>query len=163
MHCRPFLAAAAIVAASTPDVHAEDNDRSEQRLQAVEVTGSRLRRTDAETMAPVQTIGREEIVRSGAVSLSEVLHKLPANNKGAFNEGNTVDGYGAAAIRCAGSGPARRSSSSMAGASRRSASPATRPSSTSTRSRSPRSSASRCCSTALRRSTARMRSPASST
>jgi len=105
MHCRPLLAAAAIVVASTPDVHAEDNDRSEQRLQAVEVTGSRLRRTDAETTAPVQAIGREEIVRSGAVSLSEVLHKLPANNKGTFNEGNTVDGYGAAAVSLRGLGP----------------------------------------------------------
>ena len=69
------------------------------------MTGSRLRRTDAETPSPVQVITREEIVRSGAVSLNEVLQKLPANNAGAFNEGNTVDGYGAAAISLRGLGP----------------------------------------------------------
>ena len=76
-----------------------------QTFEKVEVTGTRLLRTDTETPAPVQVIGREEIVRSGAVSLNDVLQKLPANNFGAFNEGTTVDSYGAATISLRGLGP----------------------------------------------------------
>jgi iron complex outermembrane receptor protein len=78
---------------------------AEQRLETVEITGSRLRRTDAETPSPVQVVTREEIVRSGAVSLNEMLQRLPANNTGAFNEASTVDNYGAAALSLRGLGP----------------------------------------------------------
>jgi len=105
MHCRRLLAAAALVVSSSPDVRAQDDVRQEQSLQKVEVTGTRLRRTDSETPAPVQVIGREEIARSGAASLQEVLQKLPANNSGTFNEGNAVDFYGSAAVSLRGLGP----------------------------------------------------------
>jgi iron complex outermembrane recepter protein len=50
--------------------------------QTVEVTGSRIKRTDAETAAPVQTVTREEIERSGKASVAELLQTLSVDNQG---------------------------------------------------------------------------------
>jgi outer membrane receptor for ferrienterochelin and colicin len=50
----------------------------EQKLDWVQITGSRLSRTDAATPATVQVITRDEIVRPGAVSLNAVLQKPSA-------------------------------------------------------------------------------------
>jgi iron complex outermembrane recepter protein len=57
-----------------------------QKIERVEVTGTNIRRQDTETAAPVQIITKEEIERSGAVTLSEVLRNIPANNTGALND-----------------------------------------------------------------------------
>ncbi|MEO6742880.1 MAG: TonB-dependent receptor [Caldimonas sp.] len=73
-------------------------------LETVQVTGSRLSRTDAETPAPVQTITREEIARSGAVSLTEVLQKLPANGFGVANENDVARSRGAGGVSLRGLG-----------------------------------------------------------
>ncbi|HSC64230.1 MAG TPA: TonB-dependent receptor [Caldimonas sp.] len=106
MHCRPLLAAAALIVSQTAEVQAQDSTRPEQVLEKVRITGSNVpRRTDSETPAPVQVVTREEIVRSGAASLQEVLQRLPANNVGTFNDGTTVDTYGAATVSLRGLGP----------------------------------------------------------
>lgn len=57
-----------------------------QALERVEITGSRIKRVNAETQSPVQVITREQIERSGATSVTEVLKSIPANNAGAFDE-----------------------------------------------------------------------------
>ena len=72
------------------------------QLDAVQVTGSRLSRTDVETPAPVQVITREEIARSGAVSLTEVLQKFPANNFGPGTRTTSRAPAARAASRCGG-------------------------------------------------------------
>jgi iron complex outermembrane receptor protein len=74
-------------------------------LNRVEVTGSRIKRVDAETPAPVQVITREQIDRTGATSVSEVLRRVPAGNTGAFNE-NAVSSFtpGASSISLRGLG-----------------------------------------------------------
>lgn len=71
------LAAAPSVAQTTPE-----------RLERVEVTGSNIKRTDTETVAPVEVITREEIARSGRANIAEVLRNLPAN-VGSYNETST--------------------------------------------------------------------------
>ena len=61
----------------------------------VEVTGSNIRRVDGETALPVQVITREDIVRSGSMTMSELMSKVSANI-GGFNDqvsiGNQIDG-----------------------------------------------------------------------
>lgn len=52
----------------------------------VEVTGSNIRRVDAETPAPVQVITREEIERTGAVTVNEVIRLIPANQAVAYDD-----------------------------------------------------------------------------
>ena len=77
-----------------------------RQLDAVEVTGSRLSRTDTETPAPVQVITREDIARSGAVSLTEVMQKLPASNAFSSNENDAgrTRGSGGVSLRGLGAG-----------------------------------------------------------
>ncbi|TJY64971.1 TonB-dependent receptor [Sinimarinibacterium sp. CAU 1509] len=63
-------------------------DRS--RLETIEVTGSRIRRTDYETAQPVLLISRQDIERSGMTSIGDLLQNLPqagAALNTAFNNG----------------------------------------------------------------------------
>ena len=53
-------------------------EKGSTKLGVVEVTGSRLKRTDYETAAPVAVISREDIDRSGLTSISEILMHLTA-------------------------------------------------------------------------------------
>jgi iron complex outermembrane receptor protein len=57
-----------------------------QQLERVTVTGSNIKRTDTETIAPVEVITRAEIERSGKVTLADVLTTIPSNTGGSFNE-----------------------------------------------------------------------------
>jgi iron complex outermembrane receptor protein len=80
-----FVAAATVAAQDAP---------APERI-TVEVTGSNIRRADAESALPVQVITREEIARSGSLSVAELLAKVSANVLG-FNDqisiGNQIDG-----------------------------------------------------------------------
>lgn len=49
---------------------------AQQQLQRVEVTGSNIKRTDMETASPITVITREDMVRSGASTLGDVIAKL---------------------------------------------------------------------------------------
>ena len=61
-------------------------------LKRVEVTGSRIKRVDAEGTSAVQVITRDQIERSGATTLTDVMKSVPANNAGAFDE-SQVNGF----------------------------------------------------------------------
>ena len=60
-------------------------------LQAVEVVGSRVPRIDGETALPVQIIRREEIERSGASTVEEVLGLVSANFGGTLEATTTAN------------------------------------------------------------------------
>jgi iron complex outermembrane receptor protein len=111
---RSLIARAALVALAGPlllpsaqaqDAPAAPAAAPASTLNRVEVTGSRIKRVDAETPAPVQVITREQIDRSGVTSVAEALKRLPAGNVGAFNE-NTVASFtpGAAGVSLRGLG-----------------------------------------------------------
>lgn len=62
---------------------------SDATANQVTVTGSTIRRIDLEDALPVVRISREEIERSGATTLEQLLLRLPANVN-AFTEANSV-------------------------------------------------------------------------
>lgn len=64
-----------------------------QSLDRVEITGSAVRRVDAETALPVQVFRRADIERSGATSVAEFIQALPAI-QGFTNEAAAVGGGG---------------------------------------------------------------------
>ena len=64
-----------------------------QEAQRIEITGSAIKRIDAEASLPVQVIRREEIARSGATSVTDLLQRLPAM-QGATTESASVGGGG---------------------------------------------------------------------
>ena len=77
-----------------------------QKVEKVEITGSNIKRTDIESATPITIITRDDIVKSGATSLNEVLQNVTASGLGGFSETNTnlSSGGGAAGISLRGLG-----------------------------------------------------------
>lgn len=61
-------------------------------VERIEVTGSRIQRTDMETSSPVTVIDRAEIDASGVATVSDFVRNLAANSFGSFRD---ASGYGA--------------------------------------------------------------------
>ncbi len=57
---------------------AQDANAPVQELKRVEVTGSSVKRIQAEGALPVQIITQEDIKRSGATSVTDLIQKIPA-------------------------------------------------------------------------------------
>ncbi len=53
---------------------------AQQQLERVEITGSSIKRVDAEGALPVQVISREEITRSGVTSVEQLLQAVSASS-----------------------------------------------------------------------------------
>ncbi len=66
---------------------------AQDAAQRVEITGSAIKRIDAEGALPVQIITREAIQRSGAASIADLIQALPSM-QGFTNEGASVGGGG---------------------------------------------------------------------
>ena len=60
--------------------------KQEQKLERVTITGSNIRRTDTETVAPVEIITREDIEKTGKATVAEVLRSIPANAGNSYSE-----------------------------------------------------------------------------
>lgn len=81
---------------------AQDDD-----VERIQVTGSRISRTDMEGASPVEVIDRESIEASGFNNLQQLLERLPSAGVGTFStQGNSQDttANGAAAISLRGFG-----------------------------------------------------------
>ncbi|MBH9551637.1 TonB-dependent receptor [Inhella sp. 4Y17] len=78
------------------------------KLEKVEVTGTMIKRTNAETATPVSILKREDIVRSGATTLDELLRMDPATGAGSLNDMSSGSGFspGTATISLRGLGSA---------------------------------------------------------
>jgi outer membrane receptor protein involved in Fe transport len=62
----------------TPEESASDSASKPTELERVEVTGSNIKRVDAETASPVQIVTAKDIENMGARTLLQVLDNLPA-------------------------------------------------------------------------------------
>lgn len=75
-----------------------------QKVEKVEITGSAIKRVNAEGPAPIEVITREEIQRTGATTVNELLATIPSID--IFNQGelasNSPAGSGTASIRLRG-------------------------------------------------------------
>lgn len=102
--------ALAMSAAATAAVHsapASAQDQSaDEGTQIVTVTGSRIRRVDLETAAPVFVLDQTQIQNSGVTTVGDLIQRIPAisgaatnptvNNGGGFGESNVeLRGLGA--------------------------------------------------------------------
>lgn len=91
----------------TNNVNAQTADTS---IQRVEVTGSSLRRVDAETSVPVQTISREQIDTLGVTTPEELLNHITAISQVGGTttaQGSGVSTYGEATASLRGLGSSR--------------------------------------------------------
>ncbi len=84
---------------------AQAQQAGEQKVERVTVTGSNIKRTDAETASPVQILTREDIEKSGKQSIQEVLRTITADGQGSIPSSFT-NGFasGSAAVSLRGLG-----------------------------------------------------------
>ncbi len=81
---RNLLALAAGALCASMAAQAQTADRN--TLDRVEVTGSIIKRLNAETPSPVQVITRKEIEESGVTTVDEFLRRNPAVGAGSLND-----------------------------------------------------------------------------
>ena len=75
--------------------------QADTSLQRVEITGSAVRRTDAEAALHVQVLTKEDIARTGATSTEQLLQSISAlSSAGSVNSamGAGLSTYGASSI-----------------------------------------------------------------
>ncbi|MFH7042253.1 TonB-dependent receptor plug domain-containing protein [Paucibacter sp. JuS9] len=73
-------------------------------LERVVVTGSNIKRIDAETATPVQVIDKVAIDRSAAANVGELLRDISANSGGSYSETSINNQSGAAGVSLRGLG-----------------------------------------------------------
>ena len=104
---RTLLAAAIAAGGAMPTGVAlaqEAPTTKDQPLEEVVVTGSILRRTDAETPSPVTVLSSETLAERGINTVAEAVQRLSANNAGTIQQGwntgfNFAAGANAPALR----------------------------------------------------------------
>ncbi|GGP86591.1 TonB-dependent receptor [Shewanella ulleungensis] len=87
---------------------AQAADDAQAKVERIEVTGSRIKRTDIEGPSPVQSLSKDDIANMGFDNLQQLLERMPANGSGAFStRGNSQDSTanGGASISLRGLGP----------------------------------------------------------
>ncbi len=77
---------AAAVAAALANAALDAAAQTPQKVEKIEVTGSNIKRVEQEGPAPVQVITREQIERTGANTVAEVIRNLPSNSTGSYDE-----------------------------------------------------------------------------
>ncbi|KKO46188.1 TonB-dependent receptor [Arsukibacterium ikkense] len=72
---------------------AEENAAEEQKIEKIQITGSRLKGVDMEGANPVQIFSRDDMARRGYDSVGSFLRDLPqASSAGTFTENGGVGG-----------------------------------------------------------------------
>lgn len=83
-----LVGGAAALVISAPSAIAEENSNpSVAEVERIEVTGSRIKRTDMETVSPITVIDAQAILASGATSIDDVLQKMTASGGAMTNAG----------------------------------------------------------------------------
>jgi len=98
-----LLAGAAMTAFSSPVIlAAEDEDEN-----TVTITGSRIKRSEAEGANPVQTFSREDIVLTGINNVGDMLQEIPSVAGAGTNQSINNGGSGAIRVSLRGLGSGR--------------------------------------------------------
>lgn len=87
---------ALMVAVAPFAAHAQQAEQTEQakQLDAVQVTGSRIKQTDKVTQSPVFVISRAQIDKSGVASLGQLLQQLSSGGKALNAQFNSSGNFG---------------------------------------------------------------------
>jgi iron complex outermembrane recepter protein len=62
------------------------NPAEPQKIEKIQVTGSNIKRVEAEAISPIQVITAEEIKQTGKQTITEILRTLPSNGSGGLND-----------------------------------------------------------------------------
>jgi len=94
------IASTAVLAALACGGVASAQEAPADQIEAIVVTGSRLKSPDATSVSPVSTVGDKEIARRGVVRVEDLINTLPQAfaDQGSGNRGGTVGASGTATI-----------------------------------------------------------------
>ncbi len=101
-----LMSTAALVCATPAFAQNDDASASEDRGEAIVITGSRIARRDLNSASPLAVVQDEEFRLSGAVNVEQVINTLPQVIPGAGSFSNNPGG-GAARLNLRGLGVAR--------------------------------------------------------
>ncbi|CAM4072272.1 TonB-dependent receptor [Pseudoalteromonas ostreae] len=102
---KPKLIACVTLALSTAGYTSQSFAADEAtKVERIEVTGSRIKRTDIEGPSPVQSISRADIDNMGYDNLQQLLERMPVAGNGTFstrgnNQDSTANGSAAVSLR----------------------------------------------------------------
>ena len=86
-----FTFSAVVLAQETPPPQAAPVAQAQQPVERIEVTGSLIRRVEAETSLPVEVITKEQIERQGATNAEQILQNITSTSAvGGFVGAQTV-------------------------------------------------------------------------
>ena len=96
------------ISAQTETEEAQPSIVDDSKVEKIKVVGSRIKRIDIETSAPVQIIDREQIEASGVVSLGELIRKnAGASPSGNFSGSSNFVASGSSTVNLLGLGASR--------------------------------------------------------
>jgi iron complex outermembrane receptor protein len=101
-HRHHRLALALLAAGITGSAAAQDTPA--QQLERITITGSSIKRVESETALPVSVITREQILKSGATNVEDVLRRIGANT-GLQSDSTQGAGYAQSFANLRGLGP----------------------------------------------------------
>ncbi len=103
-----MVGAGAASMASVQAFAAEDNAaKKDKDVERIEVTGSRIKRTDLEGASPVTVISAEEMKIEGNLTVADALRSSTFNSFGSFSERSGSSAQSQATINLRGAGSAR--------------------------------------------------------
>ncbi|QCU73583.1 TonB-dependent receptor [Pseudoalteromonas distincta] len=100
----PSLIAGATIALSAGFTTTTYAAEEAKKVERIEVTGSRIKRSDIEGPSPVQSIARADIENMGYDNLQQLLERMPVAGSGTFstrgnNQDSTANGSAAVSLR----------------------------------------------------------------
>jgi iron complex outermembrane receptor protein len=99
--------AASAFAGTAVAQQAQQDEEETAKVERIEVTGSRIKRTDLEGALPVTVIDRQMIDMSGQLSVSDLLRGTTFNSTGSFRPQSGSSAQGTASINLRGLGADR--------------------------------------------------------
>ncbi len=93
-HLSVAVRTALLLAAIPFTVQAQQNADSAKTLDAVQVTGSRIKQTDAVTQSPVAVITRAQIEKTGVTSVGELLQQVTGGGSALNAKFNSSGNFG---------------------------------------------------------------------
>ena len=90
------ISSAALLALGSALLVPAANAQTVQSVERIEITGSSIKRTDAETALPITVIKREDIERSGFTTAADLIQSLPSM-QGFVTASKSVNGGGGGA------------------------------------------------------------------
>ncbi|WP_406666787.1 TonB-dependent receptor domain-containing protein [Gallaecimonas sp. GXIMD1310] len=97
--------AAAITA--VPTYAADDNGKDAKNVERIEVTGSRIKRSDMQGASPVVVISADNIKQDGNFTVADALRSSTLNSFGSFSERSGSSAQSQATINLRGAGSSR--------------------------------------------------------